>query len=265
MEQKYSRGDKVIDSHAHLDDEKFDFDRESVIKNLKSNGVDFVYNIGADLESSIRSVELARKYDNIHAVIGIHPHDADSYTEEVEEKLIELAKDENVRAIGEIGLDFFYDNSPREKQKEVFIRQIELANRLNLPVVIHSRDAAQETFNIVKESKEKYKDIVFLIHCYSQSVELMHEYIKLGCYIALGGVVTFKNSKAPKNVAKEVPIDRLLLETDCPYLAPVPMRGKRNEPMFIKYTAAEIAALRGISVEELVYHTDKNTKRFYND
>lgn len=255
----------MIDSHAHLDDEKFDLDREFLIENLKKNGVDFVYNIGADLESSVRSVELARKYDNIHAVIGIHPHDADSYSEEVEKKLIELAEDENVRAIGEIGLDFYYDNSPRDIQREVFIKQIDLAHRLNLPVVVHSRDAAQETFNIVKESVEKYKDIVFLIHCYSQSVELMHEYVKLGCYIALGGVVTFKNSKVPKEVAKEVPIDRLLLETDCPYLAPVPMRGKRNEPMFIKYTAAEIAQLRGITVDELVYHTDLNTKRFYND
>lgn len=255
----------MIDSHAHLDDEKFDFDREVLIENLKKNGVDFVYNIGADLESSIKSVELSRKYENIHAVIGIHPHDADSYTDEVEEKLIELAKDKNVRAIGEIGLDYFYDNSPRDIQIEIFKRQIELANKLKLPVAIHSRDASGDTFEIVKNAKEKYPEMVFLIHCYSQSVELMYEYIKLGCYIALGGVVTFKNSKIAKEVAKKVPIDKLLLETDCPYLAPVPMRGKRNEPMFIKYTAKEIADIRGISVEELIAHTDENTKRFYND
>lgn len=255
----------MIDSHAHLDDEKFDYDRETLIANLKDNGVDFVYNIGADLQSSINSVELARKYENIHAVIGVHPHDADSYTDEIEEKLAELAKDENVRAIGEIGLDYFYDNSPREKQKEVFIRQIDLAHKLNLPIVIHSRDAAGDTFEIVKNAKKKYPDLGVLIHCYSQSVELMHEYTKMGCYIALGGVVTFKNSKVAKEVAKEVPIDKLLLETDCPYLAPVPMRGKRNEPMFIKYPAMEIANLKGISLEELVAHTDENTKRFYND
>ena len=255
----------MIDSHAHLDDEKFDYDRETLIENLKENGVDFVYNIGADLQSSISSVELARKYENIHAVIGVHPHDADSYTDEVEEKLIELAKDENVRAIGEIGLDYFYDNSPRDIQKKVFVRQVELAHKLNLPIVIHSRDASGDTFEIVKDAKIKYPDMDILIHCYSQSVELMYEYIKIGCYIALGGVVTFKNSKVPKEVAAKVPLDRLLLETDCPYLAPVPMRGKRNEPMFIKYSAKEIADIKGITVEELVKHTDENTKRFYND
>ena len=255
----------MIDSHAHLDDEKFNYDRDLLIKNLKENGVDFVYNIGADLQSSINSVLLANKYDNIHAVIGVHPHDADTYTDEVEEKLIELARDKKVRAIGEIGLDFYYDNSPRDIQKEVFIRQIELANKLCLPIVIHSRDAAGETFEIVKSAKEKFPNMDILIHCYSQSVELMYEYTKLGCYIAMGGVVTFKNSKVPKEVAKEVPLDKLLLETDCPYLAPVPMRGKRNEPMFIKYTAKEIADLRGITVEELVAITDENTKRFYND
>lgn len=255
----------MIDSHAHLDDEKFDYDRELLISSLKDNGIDFVYNIGADLESSKRSVELARKYENIHAVIGVHPHDADTYNEEVEKELIELSKDENVRAIGEIGLDFYYDNSPRDIQKETFLKQIDLADKLKLPIVIHSRDAAMETFEIVKEAKKKYKDMDILIHCYSQSVELMREYTKLGCYIALGGVVTFKNSRVPKEVAKFVPIDKLLLETDSPYLAPVPMRGKRNEPMFIKYSAMEIAKIREISVEELVKVTDENTKRFYND
>ena len=255
----------MIDSHAHLDDEKFEYDRETLIENLKENGIDFVYNIGANLQSSINSVELARKYENIHAVIGVHPHDADTYNDEVEAKLIELSKDKNVRAIGEIGLDFYYDNSPRDIQREVFKRQIELAHKLKLPIVVHSRDAAGETFEIIKEAKEKYSELVFLIHCYSQSVELMYEYMKLGCYIALGGVVTFKNSKISKEVAKEVPIDRLLLETDAPYLAPVPMRGKRNEPMFIKYSAQEIANLREISVEDLIKITDENTKRFYND
>lgn len=255
----------MIDSHAHLDDKRFNYDRDILIKSLKDNGIDFVYNIGADLASSKKSVELARKYENIHAVIGVHPHDADTYNDKVEKELIELSKDENVRAIGEIGLDFYYDNSPRDIQKEAFIKQIELANKLNLPIVIHSRDAAMETFEIVKETKEKYPNMDILIHCFSQSVELMKEYTKLGCYIALGGVVTFKNSKVPKEVARLVPIDKLLLETDAPYLTAVPMRGKRNEPMFMKYTAVEIARLRNMSVEELVKITDENTKRFYND
>lgn len=255
----------MIDSHVHLDDAKFDYDRENLIENLKEYGLDRVYNIGADLESSIASVELADKYEIIKAVIGVHPHAASEYNQEVEDKLIELAKNENVRAIGEIGLDYYYDNSPRDIQVQVFKKQIELANKLKLPIVVHSRDAAKETFDIISSYKEKYKDLKFLIHCFSQSVEMMREYVKMGCYIALGGVVTFKNSKVPKEVAKEVPLENLLLETDCPYLAPEPMRGKRNEPMFIKYSAQKIAEIRGISLEELLKATDENTRRFYND
>ncbi len=255
----------MIDSHVHLDDAKFDYDRENLIENLKEHGLDRVYNIGADLESSIASVELADKYETIKAVIGVHPHAASEYNQEVEDKLIELAKNENVRAIGEIGLDYYYDNSPRDIQVQVFKKQIELANKLKLPIVVHSREAAKETFDIISSYKEKYKDLKFLIHCFSQSVEMMREYVKMGCYIALGGVVTFKNSKVPKEVAKEVPLDNLLLETDCPYLAPEPMRGKRNEPMFIKYSAQKIAEIRGISLEEFLKATDENTRRFYND
>lgn len=255
----------MIDSHVHLDDAKFDYDRENLIENLKEHGLDRVYNIGADLESSIASVELADKYEIIKAVIGVHPHAASEYNQEVEDKLIELAKNENVRAIGEIGLDYYYDNSPRDIQVQVFKKQIELANKLKLPIVVHSREATKETFDIISSYKEKYKDLKFLIHCFSQSVEMMREYVKMGCYIALGGVVTFKNSKVPKEVAKEVPLENLLLETDCPYLAPEPMRGKRNEPMFIKYSAQKIAEIRGISLEELLKATDENTRRFYND
>lgn len=255
----------MIDSHVHLDDAKFDYDRENLIENLKEHGLDRVYNIGADLESSIASVELADKYEIIKAVIGVHPHAASEYNQEVEDKLIKLAKNENVRAIGEIGLDYYYDNSPRDIQVQVFKKQIELANKLKLPIVVHSREAAKETFDIISSYKEKYKDLKFLIHCFSQSVEMMREYVKMGCYIALGGVVTFKNSKVPKEVAKEVPLENLLLETDCPYLAPEPMRGKRNEPMFIKYSAQKIAEIRGISLEELLKATDENTRRFYND
>lgn len=255
----------MIDSHVHLDDAKFDYDRENLIENLKEHGLDRVYNIGADLESSIASVELADKYEIIKAVIGVHPHAASEYNQEVEDKLIELAKNENVRAIGEIGLDYYYDNSPRDIQVQVFKKQIELANKLKLPIVVHSREAAKETFDIISSYKEKYKDLKFLIHCFSQSVEMMREYVKMGCYIALGGVVTFKNSKVPKEVAKEVPLENLLLETDCPYLAPEPMRGKRNEPMFIKYSAQKIAEIREISLEELLKATDENTRRFYND
>lgn len=255
----------MIDSHTHLDDERFDYDRDIVISNLEENGINRVYNIGADIESSRTTVELANMYENIFAVVGVHPHSASEYNDDIERELIELAKNPKVRAIGEIGLDYYYDNSPRDIQVEVFKKQIDLANRLNLPIVIHSRDASQETFDIVKESIEKYPELKFLIHCFSQSVEMMKEYVKLGCYIALGGAVTFKNAINPKEVAKVVPLDRLLLETDCPYMAPVPMRGKRNEPMFIKHTAKEIALIRGMKVQELVEITDKNTLEFFND
>ncbi|SHH47975.1 TatD DNase family protein [Anaerosphaera aminiphila DSM 21120] len=255
----------MIDSHAHLDDKKFDYDRDTLITNLKQNGIDFVYNIGADLESSIASVELANKYSNIHAVVGVHPHEAKTYSNEVEEKLIELTKDKKVRAIGEIGLDFYYDNSPRDVQREVFKRQIILADAVKLPVVIHSRDASEETYDMIEWAKTNYSDMDILIHCFSQSVEMMRKYMKLDCYIALGGAVTFKNARVPKEVAREVDINRLLLETDSPYMTPVPFRGKRNEPMYIKYVAREIAQIRGMDEAELVSITDANTKRFYND
>ncbi|MDO5040891.1 MAG: TatD family hydrolase [Peptoniphilus sp.] len=255
----------MIDSHVHLDDPKFDYDRENLIEKLPEQGINCVYNIGADMESSVASVQLADKYDHIKAVIGIHPHSAKTYNDEIEAKLEELAKNEKVRAIGEIGLDYYYDNSPRDVQVEVFKRQIELAHRLDLPIVIHSRSASQETFDIIKSALDKYPDLKFLIHCFSQSAEMMREYVKMGCYIALGGVVTFKNAKEPKKVAEQVPLDKLLLETDCPYLAPEPMRGKRNEPYYIKYVAEKIAEIRNISVDELVEATDANTRRFYND
>jgi TatD DNase family protein len=262
MEQKFARRNIVIDSHAHLDDEAFDLDREEVIDRLKSDGIDIVINNSSDLLSSKNSVELAKKYENIYACIGVHPHDAKTYTDEVERELIELSKNEKVVAIGEIGLDYYYDNSPREIQREVFKKQIELASKLGKNIVIHSRDASQETFDILKEAHEKY-DFTALIHCYSQSVEMLEEYLKLGDYIALGGAVTFKNAKTPKEVAEVVDLDRLLLETDCPYMTPVPHRGKRNEPKYVKLVAEYIADLRNITVEELVRHTDENTKRFF--
>lgn len=254
----------MIDSHVHLDDEKFDYDRDIVIHSLIERGVDRVYNIGADLESSKRGVELANIYENVFAVVGVHPHAASTYNDDVEKELIELTKNPKVRAIGEIGLDYYYDNSPRDIQVEVFKKQVILANKLNLPVVIHSREASKETFDIVKWGVEEY-GVKFLIHCFSQSVEMMREYVKLGCYIALGGAVTFKNAKNPKEVAKEIPLDRLILETDCPYMTPVPFRGKRNEPQYIKYTAKEIANIRGMKFNDLVLATDRNTLEFYND
>lgn len=252
----------MIDSHVHLDDEAFNGDREDIIKSLGENGIELVINNSYDLPSSERSVELANKYENIYAAIGVHPHEARTYDDEVEKRLIELSRDKKVLAIGEIGLDYYYDNSPRDVQKDVFKRQIELAAKLKKNIVIHSRDAAKDTFDILKEAHEKY-DFTALIHCFSQSVDMMREYLKMGDYIALGGAVTFKNAKTPKEVAKVVDLDRLLLETDCPYMTPVPYRGKRNEPKLVKFTCQYIADLRQMDASELEKITGENTKRFF--
>lgn len=254
----------MIDSHAHLDDRRFNYDRDMLIKNLEKNGVKRVYNIGANLDSSRRTLELAKKYDNIYAVVGIHPHNAKDFNEEIEKELLEMAKHEKVVALGEMGLDFYYDNSPRDVQKEVFLKQIEMAEKVGLPIVVHTREASQQTFDILKEAIGKNNKLKVLLHCYSGSVEMMREYVKLGCYIALGGVVTFQNAKVTKRVAKEVPLERLLIETDCPYLTPEPYRGKRNEPMFLKYVVEEIAEIRGVSPEEIERATEENTLKFYS-
>lgn len=252
-----------IDSHAHLDDDRFDDDREILIESLRANNIDLVFNIGADIKTSKASVELAKKYDHIYAVVGVHPHDAEDAEDNYLDILRELSLEEKVVAIGEIGLDFYYDNSPRDIQRKVFKEQLKLAKELNLPVVIHTRDASQETFDILKEAG-KDGSLRGIMHCYSGSVEMAKEYIKLGFYISIAGPVTFKNSRVVKDVAKEIPLDKLLIETDCPYLSPEPHRGKRNEPKFVKHTAEKIAEIRGISLEELAKATSENTKRIFN-
>ena len=249
-----------IDSHAHLDDERYDLDRESLIESLGDNKIDLVINIGADLKTSKASVDLAKKYEHIYAVVGVHPHDAKDVTIDYREELKELAKEEKVVAIGEIGLDYYYDNSPRLIQRQIFLEQLELAKELDLPVVIHTRDAAKETFDILNGVAKEY-NLRGVLHCYSGSVEMALEYIELGFYISLGGPVTFKNSRVSKEVAIAIPLDKLLIETDSPYLTPEPYRGKRNEPQYVKYTAKTIAELRGISVEELARATSDNAKR----
>lgn len=252
----------LIDSHAHLDDERFDRDRDELIKSLGKNGISTVINIGADLPSSIKSVKLSEQYDNIYAAVGVHPHSASEMDEGTIEVLKAFSSREKVVAIGEIGLDYYYDNSPRDVQRIWFRRQMKLAKEVNLPIVVHSREANQETIDMIKaESDGKLTGV---IHCYSGSVELMKEYIKLGYYISLGGPVTFKNAKTPKEVAKVVPIDRLLVETDSPYLTPEPHRGKRNEPLYVRHVAAMIAELRGMTIEELARATSENTKRLFN-
>ncbi len=251
-----------IDSHAHLDDPRFDQDRESIIENLREDGVDVVINIGADKESSFSTLELAKKYDNIYAVVGVHPHTASELEGEGLNWLRELAKEEKVVAIGEIGLDFYYDNSPRDIQRKWFKEQLQLAKELDLPVVIHTRDAAKETYDILKDAAADGK-LKVLMHCYSGSAEMAEDYAKLGFCIALGGAVTFNNARVPREVAKVVPLENLMIETDCPYMTPEPFRGKRNEPKLVSLVAEKIAEIKGITVDELAKATADNARSFF--
>lgn len=253
----------LFDSHAHLNDERFDEDREELINSLQEKGVDLVLNPGACIETSKSSVELANKYDFIYAAVGVHPHDVGDMTEDDIETLRKLAlENDKVKAIGEIGLDYYYDTYPREDQKKWFKRQIELANELKLPIIIHDRDAHGDTFEIIKNTKSP--EIGCVLHCYSGNVELAREYVKMGCYISIPGTVTFKNNKKTVEVAKEIPLEYLLIETDSPYMAPVPNRGKRNDPSMVQFVADKIAQEKGISYEQVCEATKENAKRFFN-
>ncbi|MGL5507008.1 MAG: TatD family hydrolase [Paraclostridium sp.] len=253
----------LFDSHAHLNDEKFDEDREVLINSLKENGVELVLNPGACIETSKSSVELAKKYDFIYAAVGVHPHDVGNMNEEDIETLRKLAtENDKVMAIGEIGLDYYYDTAPREDQKKWFKRQVELANELKLPIIIHDRDAHGDTFEIIKNVKNP--EIGCVLHCYSGNVELAKEYIKMGCYISIPGTVTFKNNKKTVEVVREIPLEYLLIETDSPYMAPVPHRGKRNDPSMVQFVADKIAQEKGISYETVCEATKENAKKLFN-
>lgn len=251
----------LFDSHAHLDDERFDDDREKVINSLKENGVDLIVDPGSDISSSVQAVNLSKEYENIYAAVGVHPHSAKDMNEDTLKILKALSKNDKVVAIGEIGLDYHYDNSPRDVQKKWFKEQIKLAKELNLPIIIHTREAQKDTFDIVKEEYDE--NLRGVLHCYSGSLEMAREYLDMGFYISFAGPITFKNSKVPKQVAKEVPLDRLLIETDCPYLTPEPHRGKRNEPLYVRYMASTIADLKGITFEEVARRTKENAIRFF--
>lgn len=251
----------LFDSHAHLTDSKYKKDRTDVIDRCKKE-LDYVLNPGADLESSKKAVKLAKRHDFIYAAVGVHPHEAKSMDEITLKLLKSLTKEDKVKAIGEIGLDYYYDNSPRDIQKKWFIKQIRLAKELKLPIIIHDRDAHQDTLEILK--KEDNFDNGVVIHCFSGSKELARQYVELGAYISLAGPVTFKNAKKAKEVAKSVPLDRLFIETDSPYLTPEPHRGKRNEPIFVEHICNEIAILKEISYDEVLEQTKKNAKDFFS-
>jgi TatD DNase family protein len=249
----------LFDSHAHLNMEQYKGNLEAVISRALNNGVAYIINVGFDRKSSEESIKLAEKYDFIYAAIGFHPHDSKEITDEDLNWLESALSHEKVVAIGEIGLDFHYDNSPREIQKDIFIKQMDIAKKSNMPVIIHSRDASLETQKILFSY-----DIKTLLHCYSGSLEMAEEYINHGYFLALGGAVTFKNAKKAKKVAEKIDISHLLIETDCPYMAPVPYRGQINEPSYVKNVADEIAKLRGSDTEKIAEITYKNACEFFN-
>ena len=247
----------IFDSHAHHDDEAFDEDRELVIGDIHEKGVIGVLNCGASLEGARESVKLSEKHDFIYAAVGVHPSYADVVDSKVIDELEELTKYQKVRAIGEIGLDYYWEENPsRDVQKEAFRAQMKLAEKLNMPVIIHDRDAHADTLEILKE----FPNVIGVIHCFSGSVEFARECLKLGYYIGFTGVVTFKNAKKIIEVAKEVPLDRILVETDCPYMAPTPYRGKRNQSSYIIHILEKIAEIKDISIETLNNHTISNVK-----
>ena len=248
----------IFDTHAHYDDERFTEDRDELLSSLFDSSVSHIINCGCDLKSSLTTIALADKYENLYAAIGVHAHEADTTTEEDLAKIASLYNHKKVVAVGEIGLDYYYDFSPRERQIEVFRQQTELANKLDLPVIIHDREAHEDTLNILKELRPKG-----VVHCFSGSVEMAKEIIKLGLYIGLGGAVTFKNAKKPIEVAEYVPLDRLLLETDAPYMTPVPFRGRRCDSAHIAYTAEKIAEVKGMDVQELIDICNDNAKKLF--
>ena len=250
--------DYLIDTHAHVD--MLELPVEQVLSQMNACGVKKVIIPSVEANLMEKIVSIAEKNENVWAMAGIYPSEAKTYTDEVENLIIELAKNPKVVALGEIGLDYYWDKSFAELQKEVFAKQIRLANKLNLPIVVHDRDAHKDTFDILMENNDGSN---VLFHCFSGSVEFMRECVKQGWYIALGGVVTFKNAIKVKDVAREVPLDKLVLETDSPYLTPVPFRGKTNYPAYVKYIAEEIAKLRQMSLEELIDITTENAERFF--
>lgn len=251
----------IFDTHSHYDDEAFDQDRHELLGSLRDKGVGQLVNVGADMASSKEALALAKQYDFIHAALGVHPSEVADLTEADMDWIRSHASEEKVVAIGEIGLDYHWDEPEPAAQRKWFLRQIQLAREEQLPVIIHSRDAAAETMELLKETKAY--ECGGVIHCYSYSPEMAQEYVKMGYFIGVGGVVTFKNAKKLKETVKEIPLESIVLETDCPYLAPEPFRGKRNCSLYISYVAEKIAELKGISAEEVIRQTEENAKQLY--
>lgn len=249
----------IFDSHAHYNDQRFAEDRDTLLPQIHCNGVSHILNAGCDIPSSMESIRLAEQFPYIYASVGIHPEEIDPLPEDYLTTLSQLAQHPKVVAIGEIGLDYHYENANAESQQNVFIQQLDLADRLDLPVIIHSRDATQDTIRILSSRKSHHG----VLHCFSGSAETAEIYIKMGYYIGFTGVVTFSNAKKAIEAVKVIPSDRILLETDCPYMAPVPFRGKRCSSDMIAYTAAKIAEIKGIDPQQMIDIARENTCRLF--
>ena len=257
----------IFESHAHYDDRQFDVDRETLLENLPFQNVGVIVNVGSDIRSSKESITLAHQYDYIYAAIGVHPDEVDTMKEADMEELSHMAKEDKVVAIGEIGLDYFRKegNAYKSVQKEWFCRQLDLAKEIEKPVIFHSRDAAEDTIQILRDFRKENPQIENpgVIHCYSYSPGLAKEYVAMGFYIGIGGVVTFKNAKKLVETVAQIPLERILVETDSPYLCPEPNRGKRNASSQIRYVMDRIADIRGIAPEEVEKQTEMNARKMY--
>lgn len=253
----------IFETHAHYEDEQYNDDRENLLREIFSAGIGKIVNVGSTMETSRKSVELAKAYPQIYAAVGVHPSEIDCLTQDSFEELKTMAAQEKVVAIGEIGLDYYWekDEKVRMQQQQVFRQQLELAREVKLPVIIHSRDAAADTMAILKD--EPKRENPGIIHCYSYSPEMAEEFIKLGYYIGVGGVVTFKNARVLKQVVQEIPLECIVVETDCPYMAPEPHRGQRNASIYLPYIVDKIAEIKGVSGQEVEKITYENACRLY--
>ena len=251
----------IFDTHAHYDDEAFDEDREALLSGLAAGGIGTVVNVGADMESTKTTIELTKRYPFIYGAAGVHPSSTAELDEEKFAELRVLAQSDKIVAIGEIGLDYYWEEPDHETQKKWFHRQLNLARELKLPVIIHSRDAAKDTLDIMKE--EHSGEIGGVIHCFSYGKEMAAEYLKMGFYLGVGGVLTFKNAKKLLEVAEMAPLDRLVLETDCPYLTPAPYRGQRNESAYVRLVCDKIAELKGLAAETVAAATTANAEALF--
>lgn len=251
----------LFDTHAHLNAEQFDEDLEAVIERAKEEGVSNMVIVGFDRPTITRAMELVEQYDFLYASVGWHPVDAIDMTDDDLVWIEELTSHPKVVALGEMGLDYYWDKSPKEIQKEVLRKQIRLAKKVKLPIIIHNREATADVLDILNE--EEAAEVGGIMHCFSGSVEVAKECVNMNFFISLGGPVTFKNARKPKEVAETIPLENLLIETDCPYLAPHPFRGKRNEPAYVKLVAQQIAELKGLTYEEVAQKTTENAKKLF--